>query len=116
MISEEMRQTLEFGFFNELHHDPYCVEVEIHDLEGYRNITLVLNSYALCDEHSIDRIYRTTIRKFKEEYGIGKDRLVLENRKRNELTLVYKISRKKLLELYGLFKLKGIGNGLCWSW
>lgn len=112
MLDQKTREILEFGFHNELHSDPYCLDIEIHALEGRKTADIILTSWELYDEKKFETLYRNLIKKFDEEYGFKQEEITIKTTSYYDFKIVYRVKLEKLIELAGLFKVKGIGNGL----
>ena len=112
MLDKETREILEFGFYNELHGDPYCLDIEIHALEGHKTADIILNSWELYDEKKFEVMFKKLVNKFENEYGFNKKEIIIKTANYYDFKVVYRVKLEKLIELAGLFKIKGIGNNL----
>lgn len=112
MLDQATREILELGFYNELHGDPYCLDIEIHALEGRKTADIILTSWELYDEKKFEILYKRLIKKFDEEYEFKQEEIVIKTTSYYDFKIVYRVKLEKLLELAGLFKVKGIGDRL----
>lgn len=112
MLDQKTREILEFGFHNELHGDPYCLDIEIHALEGRKTADIILNSWEIYDEKKFKEVYNRLVDKFDKEYGFKPTEIVIKSMSHYDFKIVYRVSLDKLLDLASLFKIKGIGDKL----
>lgn len=112
MLNKKIKEELEFGFYNELHADPFCLDIEIHALEGHKTADIILTSWELYDEKKFEVIFKKLVNKFENEYGFNKKEIIIKIANYYDFKIVYRVKLEKLIELAGLFKVKGIGNKL----
>lgn len=113
MLDKKIKEELEFGFYKELHTDPFCLDicVKAYNLSNITNI--ILRSWELYDQYSFGIVYNKVVKKFEEEYGISRDKVLRSKRTNYCFEVIYQVDNDSLERLACLFKMKGISGGLC---
>lgn len=112
MLDKKIKEELEFGFYNDLQLDPFCLDIWV---QGYnlKNITdIILKSWKTYDQYNFGIVYNKLVKKFEEEYGISKDNIIRDKRASYKLDVIYQVDNDSLEKLACLFRIKGITNGL----
>lgn len=112
MLDKKIKEELELGFYNELHTNPFCVDIWVKR-DSLKNITnIILKSWKSYDRSNFETIYNKLVKKFEEEYGISKDNIIKCIRTTYTFEVTYQVDDDSLERLACLFRMKGIANGL----
>lgn len=112
MLDKKIKAELEFGFYNELHTDPFCLDiwVKAYNLSNITNI--ILRSWEPYDQYSFGTVYNKLVKKFEKEYGISKDKILGRKLTNYVFEVIYQVDNDSLERLACLFKMKGIADRL----
>ena len=112
MLDKKIKEELEFGFCNELHADPFCLDIWIKKY-NLKNITdIILKSWEPYDQYNFGIVYDKLVKKFEEEYGISKDNIIKCILTTYAFEVIYQVDNDSLERLACLFRMKGIANAL----
>lgn len=112
MLDKKIKEELELGFYNELHADPFCLDIWI---KGYnlKNMTdIILKSWEPYDQYNFKAVYNKLVKKFEEEYGINKDKIIECKMTTYAFEVIYQVNNNSLERLACLFRMKGISDKL----
>ena len=113
MLNKKIKEELEFGFYNELHTDPFCLDIWVKAY-NLSNITdIILRSWEPYDRYSFGTVYNKVVKKFEEEYGISKDKILGRKLNNYVFKVIYQVDNDSLERLACLFRMKGISYRLC---
>lgn len=112
MLDKKIKEELELGFYNELHADPFCLDIWIlgYNLKNITDITL--KSWEPYDQYNFETIYNKLVKKFEDEYGISKDNIIKCTRTTYAFEVRYQVDNDSLERLACLFRMKGIADRL----
>lgn len=112
MLDKKIKEELELGFYNELHADPFCLDIWVKR-DSLKNITnIILKSWKSYDRSNFETIYNKVVKKFEEEYGISKDNIIERKLTTYAFEVTYQVDNDSLERLACLFRMKGVVNGL----
>ena len=113
MLDKKIKEELELGFYNELHADPFCLDIWVkrYTLKNITNI--ILKSWKSYDRSNFETIYNKLVKKFEEEYGIDEDKIIERTRTTYAFEVTYQVDDDSLEKLACLFRMKGIADRLC---
>ena len=112
MLDKKIKEELALGVYNELHANPFCLDVWVRR-DNLKNITtIILKSWKSYDQYNFGTVYNKLVKKFEEEYGINKDNIIERKLTTYAFEVTYQVDDDSLERLSCLFRMKGIVNGL----
>lgn len=113
MLDKKIKEELELGFYNELRADPFCLNIWVKRYTLKNMTSIILKSWKSYDQDNFETIYNKLVKKFEEEYGISKDKIIKRKRTTYAFEVTYQVDDDSLEKLACLFRMKGIADRLC---